>query len=177
MPKKLKVTNGQGNNSPCMSCKECVIARRGRPVELPCTDVVKQSEPSWFINLYRMLRKNTPKSEWNAPKKKHSPALPKHLRLKRPTLKNSPSLPREQRVSQYRKAKGQIGAVAILEEPMDCRQWLSEETRDKIVRSELKDSTDLSEDRQKELQYKNVRRKMIARHAYLEPFLMETDEE
>lgn len=158
----------------CLTCKECIVPTRGKPKPLPCTTARKESEPKDFRNLYRFLRKNTPKDLWQSPSFRKK--TPTKNRLKPYTLRDFPKLPREPRVSHFEEARNNIGGIGLLEEPIDCRQWLSEKTRDEFISKDLKDSTTLSEDRQKELNYKNIRRKMIARHAYLEPFLLDKED-
>lgn len=158
----------------CLSCKECILPTRGKPKPLPCTTARKESEPKDFRNLYRLLRKNTPKAQWQSPSFRKKPVIKHHLEPY--LLKNYPKLPREPRVSHFEEARNNIGGIGFLEEPMDCRQWLSEKTRDEFICKELKKTTDLSEERQRELNYNNTRRKMIARHAYLEPFLLDKEE-
>jgi hypothetical protein len=152
----------------CMECMECMTPRRGGLQVLGC-GVRKMSEPQGFTNLYRYAIANGAIEK----RKGGRPRVPEHLKIK------NERIPREthsSRTSFLLQAKWDYGYIDILDEPLTCRSWLPDKTADKFRQADLKDSTELSVERQKELDYTIIRNKMIRRFAYMEPFLVDQEQ-
>ena len=149
----------------CTSCQLCMVPTRGVQRVLPCTDRRRDSLPKGFLNLYRLLRENTPERQWHM-----AAGRPEvEVRLAPQRAHNTPKL-KEPRPDFMREAKRAIGNqnVLLALEPIDCRLYLSKEKRDHFILRHIKEEYPVSERAKRYLDYRHIRRRMIQRHKYMD---------